>query len=65
MRLADRGLMIANIIAADIAAQVGSAPYPTSTPEDLPETVKEAGALDRRIVATRADVGLMRWPRPA
>ena len=27
-----------------------------STPEDLAETVKEVEALDRRIVATQADV---------
>ena len=31
-------------------------PYPMATPEDLAETVKEVEALDRRIVATQADV---------
>ena len=31
-------------------------PYPMATPEDLDETVKEVEALDRRIVATQADV---------
>ena len=34
----------------------GTVPYPMSTPEDLAETVKEVEALDRRIVATQADV---------
>jgi (+)-trans-carveol dehydrogenase len=31
-------------------------PYPMATPEDLAETVKEVEALDRRMVATQADV---------
>jgi SDR family mycofactocin-dependent oxidoreductase len=53
IRLAEEG---ADIIAVDIAAQVGSVPYPMATPDDLAETVKEVEALDRRIVATRADV---------
>jgi SDR family mycofactocin-dependent oxidoreductase len=52
IRLAEEG---ADIIAVDIAAQVGSVPYPMATPEDLAETVKEVEALDRRIVATQAD----------
>jgi SDR family mycofactocin-dependent oxidoreductase len=52
IRLAQEG---ADIIAVDIAAQVGSVPYPMATPEDLAETVKEVEALDRRIVATQAD----------
>jgi (+)-trans-carveol dehydrogenase len=46
----------ADIIAVDIAAQVDSAPYPMATPQDLAQTVKEVEALDRRIVATEADV---------
>ncbi len=46
----------ADIIAVDIAAQIASVPYPMATPEDLAETVKEVEALDRRIVATQADV---------
>ena len=33
-----------------------SVPYPMSTPEDLAQTVKEVEALDRRIIATEADV---------
>ena len=31
-------------------------PYEMATPEDMAETVKEVEALDRRIVATQADV---------
>src|SRR3984893_8269758 len=53
IRLAEEG---ADIIAVDIAAQVDSVPYPMATPEDLAQTVKEVEALDRRIVATQADV---------
>jgi SDR family mycofactocin-dependent oxidoreductase len=53
IRLAEEG---ADIIAVDICAQVGSVPYPTATPEDLAETVKEVEALDRRIIASVADV---------
>jgi (+)-trans-carveol dehydrogenase len=46
----------ADIIAVDIAAQIGSVPYPMATPEDLAQTVKEVEATGRRIVATVADV---------
>ena len=53
IRLAEEG---ADIIAVDICDQVGSVPYPMATPEDMAETVKEVEALDRRIVATQADV---------
>jgi (+)-trans-carveol dehydrogenase len=53
IRLAEEG---ADIIAVDICAQVGSVPYPMATPEDLAETVKEVEALDRRIIASAADV---------
>jgi SDR family mycofactocin-dependent oxidoreductase len=53
IRLAQEG---ADIIAVDLAGQVDSVPYPMSTPDDLTETVKEVEALDRRIVATQADV---------
>ena len=53
IRLAQEG---ADIIAVDICAQIGSVGYPMATPEDLAETVKEVEALDRRIVATQADV---------
>jgi SDR family mycofactocin-dependent oxidoreductase len=53
IRLAQEG---ADIIAVDLCDQVGSVPYPMSTPADLAETVKEVEALDRRVVATQADV---------
>jgi len=53
IRLAQEG---ADTIAVDLCAQVSSVPYTMSTPEDLAETVKEIEALDRRIVATQADV---------
>jgi SDR family mycofactocin-dependent oxidoreductase len=53
LRLAQEG---ADIIAVDIADQIDSVPYGMSTPADLEETVKQIEALDRRIVATKADV---------
>ena len=53
VRLAEEG---ADIIAVDIASQIDTVPYPGATPEDLAQTVKEVEALDRRIVASRADV---------
>jgi (+)-trans-carveol dehydrogenase len=53
IRLAEEG---ADIIAIDITGQVDSVPYAMATPDDLAQTVKEVEALDRRIVATQADV---------
>jgi (+)-trans-carveol dehydrogenase len=53
IRLAEEG---ADIIAIDICAQVDSVPYGMATPDDLAETVKAVEALDRRIVASEADV---------
>jgi SDR family mycofactocin-dependent oxidoreductase len=53
IRLAQEG---ADIIAVDLAGQVDSVPYPMATPDDLAQTVKEVEALDRRIIATEADV---------
>jgi len=54
IRLAQEG---ADIIAVDIAGPVDSVTaYPGATEEDLAETVKQVEALDRRIVATKADV---------
>jgi (+)-trans-carveol dehydrogenase len=53
IRLAQEG---ADIIAVDLCGQVDSVPYAMATPADLAETVKEVEALDRRIVATQADV---------
>jgi (+)-trans-carveol dehydrogenase len=46
----------ADIIAADIAKQIDSVDYSMSTPDDLAETVRQVKALDRRIIATQADV---------
>ena len=53
VRLAQEG---ADIIAVDLCAQVDSVPYAMATPADLEETVAQVEALDRRIVASRADV---------
>lgn len=53
VRLAQEG---ADIIAIDIARDVETVPYPGATPDDLAETVRQVEALDRRIVATQADV---------
>ena len=53
IRLAQEG---ADIIAVDLEGQVDSVPYAMSTPDDMLETVKQVEALDRRIVATKADV---------
>jgi SDR family mycofactocin-dependent oxidoreductase len=54
LRLAQEG---ADIIAVDIAGPVPSIEmYPPATEEELAETVRQVEALDRRIVATRADV---------
>ncbi|HEY7593813.1 MAG TPA: mycofactocin-coupled SDR family oxidoreductase [Actinophytocola sp.] len=53
IRLAQEG---ANVIAVDICGQIASVSYPMATSEDLAQTVKEVEALDRRIVATEADV---------
>ena len=53
VRLAQEG---ADIIAVDLCAQVGSVGYPLASPDDLAETVRQVEALDRRIVASQADV---------
>jgi SDR family mycofactocin-dependent oxidoreductase len=53
VRLAQEG---ADVIAVDLCGQIDTVPYPMATPEDLQQTVKEVEALDRRIVATQADV---------
>jgi SDR family mycofactocin-dependent oxidoreductase len=53
VRLAEEG---ADIIAVDICKQMSAVEYPMSTPEDLEETVRLVERLDRRIVATQADV---------
>jgi SDR family mycofactocin-dependent oxidoreductase len=55
LRLAAEG---ADIIAVDLCEEIDSVKrfYPGATPEDLAQTVKEVEALDRRIVASKADV---------
>jgi (+)-trans-carveol dehydrogenase len=53
IRLAQEG---ADIIAVDVCEDVDTVPYHGATQEDLAETVKEVEALDRRIVASKADV---------
>ena len=53
IRLAQEG---ADIIAVDVCENVDTVPYHGATQEDLAETVKAVEALDRRIVASKADV---------
>jgi SDR family mycofactocin-dependent oxidoreductase len=53
VRLAQEG---ADIIAVDLCAQPETVEQPGATPADLAETVRAVEALDRRIVATQADV---------
>ncbi|MCU1446105.1 mycofactocin-coupled SDR family oxidoreductase [Cryobacterium sp.] len=53
LRLAQEG---ADIIAIDIVDQMDTVPYGMAKPEDLAETVRQIEALDRRIIATKADV---------
>jgi SDR family mycofactocin-dependent oxidoreductase len=53
VRLAQEG---ADIIAVDLCGPIPGLQYSHATPEDLDETVRQIEALDRRIVARRADV---------
>ncbi|MEI4274232.1 mycofactocin-coupled SDR family oxidoreductase [Klenkia sp. LSe6-5] len=53
VRLAQEG---ADIIAVDLCQQMGTVGYPLATEEDLAETVRQVEALDRRIIASVADV---------
>jgi len=53
VRLAQEG---ADIIAIDACEDQPNIPYPGATQEDLAETVRQVEALDRRIVAEKADV---------
>jgi len=53
LRLAQEG---ADIIAVDLCAPIPNVAYPSATPEDLAETVRQVEALDRRIVAREVDV---------
>jgi SDR family mycofactocin-dependent oxidoreductase len=53
IRLAQEG---ADIVTFDICEQLDTVAYPGSNDDDLVETVKAVEALDRRIVAKKADV---------
>ncbi len=54
LRLAQEG---ADVIAVDLCGPVETIDmYPPATEDDLAETVRQVEALDRRIVATKADV---------
>ncbi len=53
IRLAQEG---ADIIAVDLMEEIPGAPYGPATEEHLAETVRQVEALDRRIVASKADV---------
>ena len=53
IRLAQEG---ADIIAVDVCEDVPTVPFSGATEADLAETVKQVEALDRRIVASKADV---------
>lgn len=53
IRLAEEG---ADIIAVDICEDIPGLTYPMGTAEELEETVAAVEALDRRIVARKADV---------
>jgi SDR family mycofactocin-dependent oxidoreductase len=53
IRLAEEG---ADIIAVDICRDYDTVGYPMATEADLAQTVKAVEALDRRIIATQADV---------
>ena len=53
IRLAQEG---ADIIAIDLLEDIPGAPYDGATEGDLADTVRQVEALDRRIVASKADV---------
>ncbi|QNG36519.1 mycofactocin-coupled SDR family oxidoreductase [Geodermatophilaceae bacterium NBWT11] len=46
----------ADVIAVDVCEQLDGMPYPMGTWEKLQETVRQVEALDRRIIAAKADV---------
>lgn len=46
----------ADIIAIDIADQIGSVPYPMASLDDLKETARLVEELGRRVVIAQADV---------
>lgn len=53
VRLAQEG---ADIVAIDVCEDIPGMPYPGATEDDLAETTKQVEALDRRIIAAKADV---------
>ena len=53
IRLAQEG---ADIIGIDLMEEIPGAPYAAATEEDLAETVRQVEALDRRMIASKADV---------
>ncbi|WP_448006326.1 mycofactocin-coupled SDR family oxidoreductase [Agromyces bauzanensis] len=53
LRLAEEG---ADIIAVDLCDHIPNVAYQSATEEDLAETVRQIEALDRRIIARKADV---------
>ncbi len=53
IRLAEEG---ADIIAVDVPGDYDTVGYPMGTEAELADTVKQVEALDRRIIATKADV---------
>jgi len=53
LRLAEEG---ADIIAVDLVDHIPNVAYSSATQEDLDETVRQVEALDRRIIASKADV---------
>lgn len=53
VRFAQEG---ADVIGIDICEQMPGVGYPMATSEDLDQTVKEVQALDRRMIAGKADV---------
>jgi SDR family mycofactocin-dependent oxidoreductase len=52
LRLAEEG---ADIIAIDVCEAIPGVGYPAATEDDLAETVRQVEALDRRIIASKAD----------
>lgn len=56
VRLAQEG---ADIIGVDLLENIGTARYPMASQEDLDETVRQVEALDRRMIALKADVRVL------
>ncbi|MER3393336.1 MAG: SDR family NAD(P)-dependent oxidoreductase, partial [Microcella pacifica] len=53
LRFAEEG---ADIIGFDLLEEIKGSPSAPATQEDMDETVRQVEALDRRIIATKADV---------